>query len=152
MFGIDVANYTDRQHCVPMGAQYEDDVRYLKFDLNDFVTALGAGTFEWVNKRPNDDTPYVIDSGHMWSVTDTAGHLWACWTISATDTDQEGEGECELRYYPTTSTGSVSDVCKTVLFRTKVERSLGVPSDPSGARAVWNIGMETDGRLYQLIG
>lgn len=118
MFDIYVSDDTKY---LKLGHSGEDLARRVMFDLSDFITLFGEGTFSIVFRRTQNEDPYVVSNTE--SVDD-----FAIWNLTATDTAYPGKGQCELRYY-------VGDVlAKTRVYDTIISPSLTdtgeTPGDP----------------------
>lgn len=97
-----------------LGRQYENNVTEITFDFKKLKDEFGDGVLSLIYQKPGSTTPYPI-------VLDIRGDT-ATWWVSSADTDVVGEGEAQLTY----TVGS--QIKKTVIYKTKVNRSIGPSS------------------------
>lgn len=77
---------------IPIGRQGENNARQICFDISHWQELYGAeGRVELIYQRPKDAAPYPV-------VIERDGST-VIWTITATDTANNGYGRAELRYY-----------------------------------------------------
>lgn len=110
---IDI-NIYESQTCktVSFGRKGENLARRILFDLSALIAEFGAGTFEWVIRRPHESTVYI-------AVNKEQNGNTAILNLTTTETAISGYGGLELRYY-------VDDVIvKTIVWRTSIAASLG---------------------------
>lgn len=93
-----------------LGRQGDNDAQVYAINFATLRERYGEGTLTLAVKRRTDSQPYPV-------ALDQSGAT-AVWTVSATDTAVEGNGEAQFTY---TVDGVVK---KTVVYKTKVERSL----------------------------
>lgn len=124
MFTINLKEYENYEwQYVPLGHQMEDETRAVIYDISDWITELGNGVVNIAVLRPGEIVPYLASNV---SVTDGI----ITWVLTQTETAVAGEGLCEIRYYPTGSSGEYTDLAKSKLFRTMVEKSLTTTGEP----------------------
>lgn len=93
-----------------IGRQGENLAKRILFPVQKVIEAYGNGTFQLVNRRFREKTPYPVE------VTFEDGIVY--WEVTNVDTAIAGDGECELQFY-------VNDVlAKPFRFRTSVETSI----------------------------
>lgn len=103
-------------YLMKIGHRGEALTRQVIYDLTKLIEDLGDGSASFVYKNPEGVQYTPV---HQRRVDN-----FAVWTIDATDASCYGQGLAELRFYP----GSEGDdVYKTIVFRTFVAQSLGVP-------------------------
>ena len=110
---IDI-NIYESQTCktVSFGRKGENLARRVMFDISALIAEFGAGSFEWVIRRPNESTVYIAVNKEQDGNT-------AILNLTTTETAISGYGGLELRYY-------VDDVIvKTIVWRTSIAASLG---------------------------
>lgn len=110
---IDI-NIYESQTCktVSFGRKGENLARRIMFDMSALIAEFGAGSFEWVIRRPHESTVYIAVNKEQDGST-------AILNLTATETAISGYGGLELRYY-------VDDVIvKTIVWRTSIAASLG---------------------------
>lgn len=111
MFVIKAEEFIGRNKKMPLGRQGENLARYVRYNMKELIDEFGVGTFQWVNRRPNEELPYIATN--VSQIDDDA-----CWNLTDVDTGVYGEGNCELRYY-------VDGVlCKTLVWNTIITKSL----------------------------
>jgi hypothetical protein len=118
--------YADNKSILSLGRRGEDLARQVVFDVTEWQSLYGPGVAELIYRRPCDDRPHVME-------IEQKGTL-ALWTITDWHTaTSEGEGECELRYYP------VEGTVKSKTWRTYVEKAMDTPSeeDPPDPEVGW---------------
>lgn len=93
-----------------LGRQGDNDAQVYGINYAALRERYGEGTLTLAVKRRTDSQPYPV-------ALDQSGAT-AVWTVSATDTAVEGNGEAQFTY---TVDGVVK---KTVVYKMKVERSL----------------------------
>ena len=97
---------------VSFGRKGENLARRIMFDLSALIAEFGAGTFEWVIRRPHESTVYIAVNKEQDGNT-------AILNLTTTETAISGYGGLELRYY-------VDDaIVKTIVWRTSIAASLG---------------------------
>ena len=75
-----------------IGRQGENNARQICFDISHWQELYGAeGRVELIYQRPKDATPYPV-------VIQRDGSA-VIWTVTSTDTANNGYGRAELRYY-----------------------------------------------------
>lgn len=98
---------------INIGRRGENGVTAVVFDVSQMVKTYGAGTAVLMARRPGDTSAYpvpAVQSGD--TVT---------WTVSDTDTSNDGRGTAELFWY------IGSNLAKSVVFSTSVYKDIGVP-------------------------
>ena len=102
---------------IKIGRTSENDAQIVRFDVSDWPDLYGSGgSFVLVHQRPNDEQPYVCAAA-------VAADGWLEWIIQDTDVQITGKGEAQLTYVVN------SVVAKSVIFTTKISRSLGQAGD-----------------------
>ena len=77
---------------IPIGRQGEHNARQICFDISCWGEMYGTeGRAELIYQRPKDATPYPV-------VIQRDGSA-VIWTVTSTDTANNGYGRAELRYY-----------------------------------------------------
>lgn len=110
---IDISIF-ESQTCktVPFGRKGENMARRVLFDMSALIAEFGAGSFEWVVRRPHESTVYIAVNKEQDGNT-------AILNLTTTETAISGYGGLELRYY-------VDDIIvKTIVWRTSIAASLG---------------------------
>lgn len=110
---IDI-NIYESQTCktVSFGRKGENLARRIMFDLSALIAEFGAGSFEWVIRRPHESTVYI-------ALNKEQNGSMAILNLTTTETAISGYGGLELRYY-------VDDIIvKTIVWRTSIAASLG---------------------------
>lgn len=98
---------------IKIGRTSENDAQVIRFDVSGWPDLYGSGgSFVLVHQRPNDEQPYVCAAS-------VAEDGWLEWIIQDTDVQITGKGEAQLTYVVS------SVVAKSVIFTTKISRSLG---------------------------
>lgn len=98
---------------IKIGRTSENDAEVVRFNVADWPTLYGSGgSFVLVHQRPNDEQPYVCAAS-------VAEDGWLEWIVQDTDVQITGKGEAQLTYVVS------SVVAKSVIFTTKISRSLG---------------------------
>lgn len=95
---------------IPLGRQGEDGVVLVKFPICDWERTYGSGSFELLNMRPTEKTPYTC------SITADDNYIY--WIIQAADVAIVGHGKCELTYVVD------GNVAKSLMFGTCVLKSI----------------------------
>lgn len=98
---------------IDLGRRGETGVTSVVFDVSQLIKTYGAGTAVLLARRPGDTSAYpvpAVQSGN--TVT---------WTVSDTDTSNDGRGTAELFWY----VGAA--LAKSVVFSTSVYKDIGVP-------------------------
>lgn len=101
---------------IPIGRQGENEVVTVIFQTSAWPAELGAGSFQLVHKRVNDNTPYpcVI-------TVDEDGNV--NWLIKSADVYNVGFGCCQLSFVVDQA------IAKSVIFTTSTLPSLGGGGD-----------------------
>ena len=124
MFEINSALFDGtKKNPLPIGRQGEHMTRYVVFDLSEFTTTLGSGTWALVAQRELDTQPYVCAN------TGTSQEGYAVWFLNDADTALSGYGKVELRYYPVESPDIENSLIKTRVWTTFCAESLGVTGE-----------------------
>ena len=95
---------------IPLGRQGEDGAVLVKFPICDWERTYGSGSFELLNMRPTEKTPYTC------SITADDNYIY--WIIQAADVAIVGHGKCELTYVVD------GNVAKSLMFGTCVLKSI----------------------------
>lgn len=118
--------FANERSILPLGRCGESHARQIVFDLTEWIALYGSGTAELIYQRPGDERPHIMEVEQdnplvRWTLTD--------WHTAVSD----GEGECELRYYPNEGT------VKSRTWRTYVEKAMETPSeeDPPDPEQGW---------------
>ena len=131
MIEVRADNYVGTMaHPLLIGRKGENLVRVVAFCLDKLIEQYGEGSWEIVNVRPTESTPYLV--ANTYDGLTNAGNKYACWNVSDTDTAITGNGKVELRYYPSSTegitdgtTGTDGRIYKTRTWVTKIEDSIG---------------------------
>ena len=131
MIEVRADNYVGTMaHPLLIGRKGENLVRVVAFCLDKLIEQYGEGSWEIVNVRPTESTPYL--AANTYDGLTNAGNKYACWNVSDTDTAIPGNGKVELRYYPSSTegitdgtTGTDGRIYKTRTWVTKIEDSIG---------------------------
>lgn len=99
---------------IPIGIRGETEATQVVFDVGSLEEAFGAGTIVFHVKNHPTASPYPVAVDYA----DSA----AVWTVSSVDTQFVGYGKCELSYY------ADDTLAKSIVFRTRVEADIGLPS------------------------
>ena len=95
----------------------------VEFDVSGWSALYGDGDFYLLNRRPGETQAYpvmITQSEHKVN-----------WHVTATDTEYEGIGECELMYI-------VDEVvAKSVVYNTIISHALGYEENPPGPWIPW---------------
>lgn len=118
-----------------LGIRGEKESTAVVFDYSAFAELFGAGSVTLLYKRATDNAPYPI-------VLQIEGNK-ATWTVTNTDTNIAGFGQCELFYYVD------EQLAKSVVFATYVDEDIGTttqePPDPyeDWVETLTDLGAET---------
>lgn len=105
----------DAQNII-IGRKGTYDTEEIVFDLSYLIESYGAGTAVLMAKRSQDSTAYPVSGIVQDDSTLT-------WTVSATDTNYKGHGECELYWYVNNA------LAKSVIWTVTVLRDIGDTSE-----------------------
>lgn len=95
---------------IPLGRQGENLARRIHFNLSAWQMAFGEGRPALIHKRAGDSIAYPIQL--------TIDGPSAYWDVTRVDTENPGNGKCELSYF-------VNDViAKSAVYRTEVQASM----------------------------
>ena len=98
---------------IKIGRTSENDAELVRFNVADWPELYGSGgSFVLVHQRPGDEQPYVCAAS-------VAADGWLEWVVKDTDLQTTGRGEAQLTYVVD------SVVAKSVIFTTRISRSLG---------------------------
>lgn len=104
-----------------LGKQNEKNVRSFIFDCNALENEFPNGNPELVILRPFESVPYF-------AMLENKGENKYEWTVNNYDTNRDGYGEAELRWY------SGNALCKSIKIQTVIKESISVdavtPPDP----------------------
>lgn len=106
-----------------IGRQRENEVTQVRFDVSEWVRTYGLGTLALSVQRRRDMRPYPVPI----AIVDGA----ATWTISNTDTAQEGHIKAQLTYMVGTK------IKKSNVYTLSIKGSLPVDSDAPEAYDTW---------------
>ena len=95
-----------------LGRRNENQALVVKFPIARWKETYGAGTFQVVNVRPDENIPYLC--------TISADSDFVNWTVLLADIAIAGEGKCQLTY----TVGSV--VAKSIAYKTVIDESLEI--------------------------
>lgn len=75
---------------ISIGYRGENETRQIVFDISEWIKLYGKGNVALIHKRCGDESPYpcvvkVVENEAIWTITDS-------------DVDKPGVGECELMY------------------------------------------------------
>lgn len=97
---------------INLGTNGENLATQIQFDyVQCFREKYGNGVFQLSHQRKGDTAPYAVDV----ETNETS----VLWNVRAEDVAKVGVGECQLSYFVN------NVIAKTIIFSTKVERSLG---------------------------
>ena len=106
-----------------IGRQRENEVTQVRFDVSEWVRTYGLGTLALSVQRRRDMRPYPVPI----AIVDGA----ATWTISNTDTAQEGHIKAQLTYMVGTK------IKKSNVYTLSIKGSLPVDGDAPEAYETW---------------
>ena len=106
-----------------IGRQRENEVTQVRFDVSEWVRTYGLGTLALSVQRRGDMRPYPVPI----AIVDGA----ATWTISNTDTAQEGHIKAQLTYMVGTK------IKKSNVYTLSTKGSLPVDGDAPEAYETW---------------
>ena len=116
--------YIIAENIINLGYSGENAATVVKFPIAQTLAAFGTtGTWKLLVLRPKDSAAYTVSNSN---ITTDGEYLY--WTVTATDVEQSGCGECQLKY----TVGSA--VKMTRLFHTFINSSLAESTPtPTGA-------------------
>lgn len=108
---------------IPIGKQGENNVTTVKFPISTWKDLYGTGTFQLVNSRPGENTPYLC------SIDTDDDYVY--WTVQQADVANAGKGKCQLSYI-------VDDaIAKSLIYKTLVIESINGSGDPPAPYEDW---------------
>lgn len=108
---------------IPIGKQGENKVTTVKFPVGNWKDIYGTGTFQLVNSRPNENTPYLCS-------IDTDDDF-VYWVIQQADVANVGKGKCQLSYI------AGDAIAKSLIYQTLVIESINGSGDPPAPYEDW---------------
>ena len=100
----------DPRITIPLGRQGENAAVQVKFPVTGWTDLYGEGSFELVNVRPSEKTPYTCSI--------TADDSFVYWIVQSADVALVGHGRCELTYIVN------GTIAKSITFGTCVLKSI----------------------------
>ena len=95
---------------ITLGRQGENHARRIQFNLSPWQMEYGIGTPALIHKRNGDHIAYPVP-------LDIEG-MAAYWDVTSADTENVGNGKCELTYYVD------NVIVKSAIFQTNVQPSM----------------------------